>query len=210
MEAVIHKQIERKLLKIKKGQLLFLSDFRGMGSDSAIRKSLSRLSREGKIKRIAHGIYLIPETDPLLGELMPSMEKVAEAIAKKEHIRIKPVGSFALHKLGLSTQVPMKLVYLTDGPARMIKVGKNTIKFKPTTPKKLAAQGKLSSLIIQALEELGTDALEQSIIDRIKELLKKEDRKKLMHDIKLAPSQISDFLFSLLNEEQNDRMVKTT
>lgn len=201
MNATVHKQIEKKLAKIKKGQLLLLSDFREMGSDVAIRKAFSRLSKEGKIKRIARGIYLVPESDSILGELMPSMESVAEFIAKKEHIRIKPVGSYALHKLGLTTQVPMKLVYFTDGPARLIKIGKTTIKFKPTTPKKLALEGELSSLIIQALEELGTENLEAGTIKRIKELLKKEDPKKLMKDLKLAKATISKFLFALLNEK---------
>jgi hypothetical protein len=201
MNATVHKQIEKKLVKIKKGQLLLLSDFREMGSDVAIRKAFSRLSKEGKIKRIARGIYLVPESDSVLGELMPSMESVAEFIAKKEHIRIKPVGSYALHKLGLTTQVPMKLVYFTDGPARLIKIGKTTIKFKPTTPKKLSLEGELSSLIIQALEELGTENLEPGTIKRIKELLKKEDPKKLMKDLKLAKATISKFLFALLNEK---------
>lgn len=208
MDTIVHKEIEKKLAKAKKGHLFFLSDFRGLGSEVAIRKTLSRLCKESKIKRIAHGIYLVPKTDPTLGELMPSMESIAETIAKKEHIRIKPVGAYALHKLGLTTQVPMKLVYLTDGSARIIKIGKNTIKFKPTTPKKLVMAGKLSSLIIQALDELGTENLEQNTIERIKELLMKEDRKKLMYDIKLAPANISDFLFSLLKNEKNDRMVK--
>lgn len=208
MDTKVHTEIEKKLTKGKRGHLFFLSDFRGLGSEAAIRKALSRLSKEGKIKRIAQGIYLLPEKDPVLGELMPSMASVAEAIAKKEHIRIKPVGSYALHKLGLTTQVPMKLVYLTDGAARTIRIGKNTIKFKPTTPKKLASEGELSSLIIQALQELGTENLEPNIRTRIKELLLKEDRKKLMKDIKLAPGQISDYLFSLLNEASNDRMAK--
>lgn len=208
MGTKVHTEIEKKLAKGKRGHLFFLSDFRGLGSEVAIRKALSRLCKESKIKRIAHGIYLLPERDPVLGEIMPSMASVAEAIAKKEHVRIKPVGSYALHKLGLTTQVPMKLVYLTDGAARTIRIGKNTIKFKPTTPKKLASEGELSSLIIQALQELGTENLEPNIRTRIKELLFKEDRKKLMKDIKLAPGQISDYLFSLLNEDSNDRIAK--
>lgn len=201
MNITVHKHIEKKLGKTKKGQLLFLSDFRGIGSDAAVRQALSRLCKEGKIKRIAHGIYLVPEIDPILGEIMPSMESVAEFISKKEHIRIKPVGSYALHKLGLTTQVPMKLVYLTDGPARLIKIGKATIRFKPTTPKKLALEGELSSLIVQALEELGTENLEASTIKRIKDLLKKEDSKTLMKDIKLASAPISEFIYSLLKEK---------
>lgn len=203
MSEIIHKEIEKKIRRSRKGQILFLSDFRGMGSDAAIRKSLSRLSKEKKIKRIAHGIYLLPIIDPVVGEVIPSMEKIAEAIAKKEHVRIKPVGSFALHKLGLSTQIPMKLVYLTDGPAKSIKIGRTIIKFKATTPKKFSLEGKLSSLLIQALEELGTEHLDETTRKRIKGLLKKEDQRILMKDIKLAPTNISEFIFSILKEEND-------
>lgn len=197
----VHREIEKKLAKAKKGHLFFLSDFRGMGSEGAVKMALSRLIKAGKVKRIAHGVYLVPEMDPILGTKLPSMESVVEAIAKKEHIRVKPTGVYALHKLGLTTQVPMRLVYLTDGALKQIKIGKTIIKFKPTTPKKLSLQGKLSSLIIQALEEIGTENLDRSTIERIKELLKKEEPKKLLADLKLAPTRISEFLFSLLKEK---------
>lgn len=198
---IIHKEIERKLAKARKGQLMFLASFRGIGSEAAIKMALSRLSKIGKVKRIAHGIYLVPKTDPVLGEIYPSMEEIAEAVAKKEHVKIKPAGAYALHKLGLTTQVPTRLVYLTDGAPRQIKIGKGIIKFKATTPKKLALEGEISSLVIQALEELGTENIEMSIKERIKELLHKEDQKKLMRDIKLAPTRISDYLYSLLKEQ---------
>lgn len=200
MDSVIQ-QIENKLQKMKKGQVLLLSDFRGLGNEAAIRKALSRLSKADKIKRIAHGIYLVPEIDSVLGMIFPSLENIAETIAEKEHVKIKPTGAYALHKLGLTTQVPMKLVYLTNGSSKIIKIGKSTIKFKSTTPKKLATAGQLSSLIIQALEEIGTENIEFNEKQRIKELLLKEDIRKLMRDIKRAPAKISDFLFALLNEK---------
>lgn len=202
METKVQKEIRQRLTRYRKGKFIFLSDFRGLGSEAAIRKAFSRLCIENKINRIAHGVYFIPETDPVLGTILPSMESVAEAIAKKERVRIKPAGAYALHKLGLTNQVPMKLVYLTDGPLRQIKIGKTIIKFKPTTPKKLSFRGKLSSLIIQALEELGTEGLGDNITNRIKDLLQAEDPKKLDADIKLAPVKISVFIIKLLKDSQ--------
>jgi hypothetical protein len=80
----------------------------------------------------------LPKIDPLFGAIYPIPEQVAEAIAKKEMVRIMPAGAYALHRLGLTTQVPTKLVYITDGENRQIKIGKTTIKFKATTPKKSA------------------------------------------------------------------------
>jgi hypothetical protein len=200
MDSVLQ-QIEKKLTKVKKGQVLLLSDFRGLGNEISIRQALSRLNKLGKIKRVAHGIYLVPKIDPLFGEVMPSLEDIAKTIATKEHIKIKPTGAYALHKLGLTTQVPMRLVYLTNGPSKLIKIGKSTIRFKSTTPKKLATAGQLSSLILQALEEIGTENIEPKAKERMRELLMKEDIRKLMKDIKRAPAKVSDFLFTLLNEK---------
>ena len=199
---IVQKDIERKLNKVKKGQLLFLADFRGFGSEAAIKMALSRLVKQEKVNRIAHGIYLVPKSDPVLGLIFPSMEQIAEAIAKRDHVKIKPAGAYALHKLGLTTQVPTRLVYLTNGAPREIKIGKTSIKFKATTSKKFALRGKLSSLIIQALEEINPANIDPEMKQRIKELLAKEDPKKLGYDIKLAPARISDFLYELLKESK--------
>src|SRR5690606_37973264 len=116
--------------------------------------------------RLGAGIYLWPKVDKELGMLYPSMETVAMELAKKEKLKLLPTGSYSLNKLGLSTQIPTNIVYLTDGEGRQLKVGKNTITFKPTTPKKLAAKGKYSSLVIQALSELGKNNIDNKILNR--------------------------------------------
>jgi hypothetical protein len=122
-------------------------------------------------------------------------------LAKKEKIRIRPAGAFALNKLGLSTQVPTRLVYITDGPPRQLKMGKLEIKFKATSHKKLATTGKISALVIQALEELDLNNIDESRTARIKQLLLTEDPKKLKHDLTLAPARIHDYILKLLNEK---------
>ena len=106
----VHKHIEHSISRRKKGDLIFPTDFRGKGTQTAVKTALSRLSREGKLKRLAHGIYYVPKIDPLFGTIYPAPEEVAESIAKKEKVRIKPAGAYALHRLGLTTQVPTKLV----------------------------------------------------------------------------------------------------
>ena len=159
--------------------------------------SLTRLNKEGVIDRLGHGIYLMPKTDPVFGKISPAPEDIAYAIAKKEKIQIKPAGAYALHKLGLTTQVPTKLVYLTSGTAKEIKIGKTLIKFKSTTPKKLAMKGKYSSLIVQAIEELGVENIDSKTEIKIKELLLKEDPTILKEDLQLAPAKINDYLIKL-------------
>lgn len=205
----VHTSINDYLSKAKKGQIIFPTDFRGTGTEGAIKMALSRLVKDGKLKRVAHGIYYIPKTDPLLGELHPGAEKIAEAIAKKEKIMIKPAGAYALNKLGLSTQVPTRLVYITNGATRQLKIGKMTVKFKATSSKKLSMEGPISGLLIQALEELHLNNMHPETELKIKNLLAKENAGKLKHDLALAPARVHDYIIKLLKAKENDSMVKT-
>ena len=144
----IEKQIEKSLKSKPKGTLLLPDDYLSYGSSDAIRKALERLENKQVIVRVAQGIYVRPKLSKLIGVLIPTAEEVAEAIAKRDRIRTVPTGSYALNALGLSTQVPMNIVLLTDGSPREIRVGKRKIKFKKTTPKHLMAKGKISRLVI--------------------------------------------------------------
>lgn len=204
---VVHKEVMRVLKKSRPGQLFFPTDFRGIGTESAIKMALSRLAKDGLLERIAHGIYLLPREDAIFGKIAPSLEEIAEKVAQKERVRIKPSGAYALNKLGLSTQVPTRLVYLTDGAPRQIKVGAHTIKFKATTVKKLSFKGPISGLLIQALDEIDLNTIDLSLQEKIKSLLTQEDPKKLKNDLTLAPARIHDFLVPFLKDLHiNDRM----
>ncbi len=190
----VEKKVLEKISKIKRGTLLFPEDFHALGSSEAIRLALHRLEKEKVIKRVAQGIYVRPIISKYIGEVLPSAEDVAKGIAKRDRIRIVPTGVYALNALGLSTQVPMKLVFLTDGAARIIRIGKRTIKFKKTTPKNLLAKAEISSLVIQALREIGINRVTEDEEKKIIELLKKENPKDLMQDIKLAPVWIQKIM----------------
>jgi hypothetical protein len=198
----VQNSIEHLLSRKKRGDLIFPSDFRGMGTEAAIKKALSRLAHAGTVKRLAHGIYYIPKIDPVLGELYPGAEEVATLLAKKERVRIRPAGANALNKLGLSTQVPTRLVYITDGPPRRLKIGKLEVRFKATSHKKLATIGKISALVIQALEELDVKHIDRDTAAKIKGLLLRENPKKLKHDLGLAPVRIHDYIVKLLNTKE--------
>jgi hypothetical protein len=134
---------------------------------------------------------------------VPSAEEVAEAITKRDRIRTVPTGNYALNALGLSTQVPMNIVFLTDGSPRIIKIGKRTIKFKKTTPKNLLAKGKISRLVIQALKEIGNGKVTAEEENKIMDLLKKEDLKDLKHDIALARVWVQKIMTKALNNGEN-------
>ncbi len=194
--------IEDKILQhieaFPKGELFLPSDFIELGSSEAVRLSLFRLEKEGVITRVAQGIYVRPRESSLIRKLTPTAEEVAEAIAKRDKIRTTPTGSYALNALGLSTQVPMNIVLLTDGSPREIKVGKRKIKFKKTTPKNLMAKGKISRLVIQALKEIGNGKVTAVEEQKILDVLKRENEKDLKHDIALAPVWIQKIMSKAL------------
>lgn len=190
----IEKQIEKSIKSKPRGTLALPSDFLLYGTPKAVQKSLERLEHKGVIIRVAQGIYVRPKISELIGALTPSAEEVADAIAKRDRIRTIPTGSYALNALGLSTQVPMNIVLLTDGSPREIKVGKRKIKFKKTTPKNLLAKGKISRLVIQALKEIGNGKVTEQEEKKIIELLHEEDAKDLKHDIPLAPVWIQKIM----------------
>ena len=202
MNESINSQIEAKVKRSKPGQIFLPSDFKDLGTSTAIRKALSRLVEQKVLLRMGQGIYATPIHDKVFGDVLPSMEEIAMALAKKDHVKIMPTGQYALNKIGLSTQVPMKMVYLTNGTKKNISLGNSSIVFQPTTTKKLAMIGTITSLLFLGLEELDLDNLSESDINKIINLLKKEDEKKLKHDLKLAPARISDFVIkNFLNQK---------
>ncbi len=158
----------------------------------------------GKISRIVRGIYARLEKHPVLGEISPSTEAIAEAISKRDKARIMPTGVLALNALGLSTQVPMNVVYLTDGSARKINLGKRKIVFKRTSPKNLSAIGKISGLVIQALKEIGEDNVTEEEVQIILKQLGREEQYRLEHDIRLAPEWIRKIMRQALKKETNE------
>ncbi|WP_136469024.1 DUF6088 family protein [Flagellimonas onchidii] len=167
--------------KIKPGEIFFISDFIELGNYEAIRKSLQRLTKEGSIKRIAKGIYFLPKIHKRLGVIYPHAEQIAKAIAKRDKARIIATGSTALNLLGLSTQIPLKVVFLTDGSARNIKVGNQTIQFKKTNPKNLSIEHRLTNLIIQALKEIGEKHVTPEQLDKIQKIIEKSKEQEIVY-----------------------------
>ena len=199
----VESKIEKSIKSKPKGALVLPDDYLSYGSSDAVRKALGRLEDKQVIVRVVQGIYVRPKISKLIGTLVPSAEEIAEAIAKRDRIRTIPTGSYALNALGLSTQVPMNIVLLTDGSPREIRVGKRKIKFKKTTPKNLLAKGKISRLVIQALKEIGNGKVTTQEENKIVELLKKEDLKDLKHDILLAPVWVQKIMSKALIDGKN-------
>lgn len=183
------------------GKVFVPTDFLYLGSREAVDTVLHRLVQKGTIRRLARGIYDFPENHPILGKLLPSPEKIAEALVGRDCTRIQPTGAYAANILGLSEQVPAKVVFLTDGPSRTIKVGATTIQLRRTTPKNMAMAGRLSGLLVQALRELGKDNITPERLEHLMRILPADKRQELLNDIRLIPEWMHS-IFRKLAEEQ--------
>lgn len=191
----IEEQIQDKVIKEKDGTIFLTEDFFDFGNANALRVSLHRLVKRGILYRLANGIFVKPKVGKLLNKIiLPNLDDVAQAIAKRDKARIIPTGSFALYSLGLSEQIPLNIVYYTDGRARKIKIDNGTISFKKASPKKLALKGNISKLVVLALSEIGKDNLTQNEEGKIQTLLEKENREDLIHDLQLAPQWIAEIM----------------
>jgi hypothetical protein len=183
IESVIFSRIK----KWGRGCVVLPSSFWDLGSRQAVGVALHRLEKAKSIRRLARGVYDYPIIDPLLGELSPTIEAITKVLSKRDRFGIQPSGAYALNLLGLSEQVPAKIVFLTEGESRTLKVGPMTIQLRRTTPRNMAASGRLSGLIIQALRSLGKEHVTQTRINKLKSSIPLKQRKELLKDIPLAP-----------------------
>ena len=172
-------------------------DFAALGDPRSIGMALTRLSRKGVIRQLARGLYDYPIDHPSFGLIPPSADAVAKALAKRDASRLQPTGAYAANILGLSEQVPTRIIFLTDGPSRRVKFGKQEIVLKRTTPRNMATAGRKSGTIIQALRHVGQDNINERTLDIIKRQLTEQDRKQLLKDMHYAPGWLVEILQQL-------------
>ena len=185
------------LSKKGRGFVFSSADFTHLGEPKAVLKALERMTNDTIIVRLARGIYCYPKIDKELGLgiLYPSFEEIAQSIAKRDKARIAPTGLYALNKLGLSTQAPMNIVYLTDGSSRKINIDNGRgIQFKHAAPKKLSFKNELAMLITFALQEIKQENINAEHLARVKEVLKNESKENILMDVKLIPAWIRNII----------------
>lgn len=174
----------------KRGWVFTPAHFLDLGSYSAVALNLKNLCDRGQIRRLARGLYDYPREHPMLGKLLPTPEEIGKALAEKDGSRLQPSGAYAANLLGLSEQVPAKIVFLTDATDRRITVGNQEIILKRTTPKNMATAGRISGLVIQALRFLGKDHVDETVVAKLDRRLSEDDRRQLLKDIRYAPAWI--------------------
>lgn len=195
----IESKILESISKRGRGSMATPADYAVYGDSKAVQKAFERLTAAQKLIRVARGIYCYPKIDKVLGlgVLYPTIEEIAAAIAKRDKAKIVPTGVYALNKLGLSTQLPMNVVYLTDGSPRKVKLdGNRGIQFKHTATKNLAFQNEIAMLVTFALREIGESNITESQLAHIQELIKSIPLETITKDFALIPAWIRKIILT--------------
>lgn len=180
-----------------RGWVFTPSHFIDIATRSAVASALKRQTDSDHVRQLARGLYDYPRLHPRLGTLAPAAAAVAKALSGRDAVRLQPSGAYAANLLGLSEQVPMKMVFLTDGASRLVRIGSMTIQLRRTTPRNMAAAGRLSGLVIQALRHLGKEHITPERVVHLKRTLPAEQRQVLVKDLKLAPAWMHPILREL-------------
>ena len=203
MNETIENKILNKAKKCGRGSVFFVTDFVTYGNRSAVGKALERMTDKGLFLRTARGIYCYPKIEKVygLGPIPPTLDDIAQAIAKRDGARIAPSGLFAQYQLGLTQQIPMNVVYLTDGRSRSIEVSDGkSIKFKHSTQKYFAIRNRLALLLTTALKDWKVENLTPEQVSVIKTKLKDSPRFQDA-DFKMMTVSIREFIMSLYEQE---------
>ncbi len=179
------------------------TDFLDLGSRAAVDQGLSRLARKNMLTRVSRGVYVFPETNAWIGEVSPTSDEVAKALARRGSGKLLPSGALAANLLGLSDQVPAKAEYLTDGPSCRVMIKRLAVVLKQTTPKNLATAGRVSGVVIQALRFLRRQQVGPEVVVKLRERLKPAERRQLVKDIPFAPAWMAP-IFRKIAEEGSD------
>tara|TARA_R110000868_G_scaffold380784_5_gene647072 strand:+ start:9535 stop:10113 length:579 start_codon:yes stop_codon:yes gene_type:complete len=170
-----------------RGRVFTTRDFIALGSRPAIDTALSRLVVQGQIRRLARGIYDYPKQHPLLGDLFPTLDDVAQAIAKDTNSDLQVSGARALHLLGLTTQVPAQAIYLTNGHSKDIKIGGAMLTLKHASPNVMAGHGSKAGTILQAIKYLGKHHVDAQMLRKMADQLSANDKHTLKSLLRYAP-----------------------
>jgi hypothetical protein len=196
----LQQTIAKQIAKRGRGTVFTPRRFVRFGNRAAIDKAFSRLTAAGTIRRLGRGFYDYPRIHPKLGPLAPTIDATAKAIAGRDKIRLQPSGAYAANMLRLSEQVPAKVQFLTEGKTRRVRLGGREIVLKGTSPRNLAAAARTTGLVIQGLRYIGKKNVNPTRIKHLRSMLSERDRKRLIRDLRLAPTWMHPHLRFIAGE----------
>jgi hypothetical protein len=190
----VDSQVLARIRQQGPGTVFTPADFVDLGPRNAVDLALSRNARAGTIRKLGRGVYDLPRRDARLGDLSPSPDDVASALAGRDGARLQASGAHAANLLGLSDQVPVRLTFLTDGRSRRVQLGRQQIILKHTTPRQMATAGRISGTVIQALRWLGRDHVDDQVVATLRRRLSDADKRQLQQDLRYAPTWVGDVM----------------
>lgn len=199
-----HNKVLSRIYGHGRGWSFSQNDFSELGSRASIDLTMHRLLKKGTIRRVIRGIYDYPAYSQSLKTILnPDIDQVAGALARKFGWRIQPSGPTALNLLRLSTQVPARIVYLSDGPNRSYKVVNYTLEFRHAVLKESGFKLRESLLIVQALRSVGKEHITPGMIKSIREQFDQDLRARILKDTKTATGWIYAAIRKICKEESN-------
>ncbi|OGT49651.1 MAG: hypothetical protein A3E82_03265 [Gammaproteobacteria bacterium RIFCSPHIGHO2_12_FULL_38_11] len=198
MTETVVQNVKNRIIKHGRGWCFTPKHFLDLDSDTGVRSALSRLQKDKFIRRLAQGIYEYPRVHAALGVLPPNVETIAKAIAEKNGIKIQPSGAYAANLIGLSEQVPGRVVFLTNGPSKKIKIGKREILFRTTTEKNMHTASTKVGLVVQAFRHLGKDNIDKTACNRTQKFLEDVSGRDVIRGLKYAPQWIRVVIFNIM------------
>ena len=194
-------KIRDRIIESDPNTLFITSDFIDLASTYAANGALRRLVNEGTLDQVMRGIYNKPKYNKLLGrKIPPSTDDVARTIARNYGWTIVPSGDTALNMLGLSTQVPARWEYVSDGPYKEYDTGNTVINFKHTANKEITKMSYKSAILVQAIKATGKDRIDNDMIDKISKLIEKWDKERLLHETQYTTAWIYEVIRRAINE----------
>lgn len=190
----IDRRVLERMTAAAKGSVFAPTDFLDLGTRTAVDQALSRNCRLGIIRKVARGLYDVPVQDPLLGTLSAQPDSIAQALVRRDGARLQVSGGAAAHNLGLTDQVPVRVVYLTDGPTRRIQVGKGGVVLRKAALRQMATAGRTSGTVIQALQWLGRSHVDTNTLRILRNRLSSADKQQLLQDLRFAPAWIAQIM----------------
>ena len=201
MRQSIEVAVRNRIIEQGRGWCFTSMHFLDLGSDVSVRKALSVLKKQNIIRRLAQGIYDYPKIHDQLGIIPPDLNEVAKAIAEKNGVQVQPAGAHAANLAGLSLQVPGRIMFLTEGPSRKVKIGNQEIFLRKTTKKIMSSAGTREGLLIQALKNLGKDHIDRLARAQVLKFLKDSNKNEIRKNMKFAPSWIRTLVFKIMGLE---------
>ncbi len=185
---MIMSKIRNRIVGKGRGAVFTPVDFLDIGSRASVDQALSRLADQNIIRRLTHGLYDYPKISDRFGQLSPSLDDVAHVVARKDNQTLQISPARAANQLGLSTQVPSQVIYLTDGPTRKKHIGNQTIHFRKAAQKTLVGAGQKTGVVFQALRYVGKGYADDMVVRKLARVLDTKDRVRLVKQSKHVPA----------------------